>query len=258
MRKTSSAPLFLRMVGFLAICVAVAAVGLFTGGAHRDAIALKDPMRGYYPRQMPRYPDVNEVPAGSSRIGGGPMKMSYFTTKHDPLKIGGYYAGAWRRLGLWVHSDITHRGGVVAAMDARKGRLLQVMMQVRGEHTLVFPSVSRLATGSIKRGKAPPVALFRKSKVLLNSETTSGKRVARVHLSTNQGSLSANRTHYRTAMLAKGFKEERRAEANAALRRGKIKGDVMVFRSSTGAEVTIILTPLSKKKTRVHLTTIGL
>jgi hypothetical protein len=176
-----------RVLTVLFICAGIAYLGLLSGGEHKQAVAKRDPLAGFYPPDMPRYPQVREVPAGETSVGRSPLKMSYFSTDHEPSRIGDYYAAFWRKRGFWVRSDVSHVGGMVAAVDNKRGYIYQVMLRKQGKHTLVFPSVNTAPMDFLRKGEAPPVRLFKDSKVLTNTVSKAGANRAQVVLSTNPG-----------------------------------------------------------------------
>lgn len=245
-----------RVLLLLFFCAGVAGLGLFTGGEHRIANAKRDPLAGYYPPDMPRYPEAREIPAGVTRVGASPLAMSYFESLHDPGRIADYYANFWRGRRFWVNSDVTHRGGVVAAVDPQHGRIYQLLLQVQGKKTLVFPSVNSAPLATLSSGAPSPVPLFRDSKVLTNTVTKAGANGAQVVLSTNGGTLEENRAHYRAELSRAQYREERRVPSAQKLP-GALAQNVLIYRNAEGAEVTIMLTALDDKRTRVHLTKVA-
>ncbi|PID37942.1 MAG: hypothetical protein CSA65_09185 [Proteobacteria bacterium] len=241
------------MLTVLFLCAGIAYLGLLTGGEHRQAVAKRDPLVGFYPPDMPRYPQVHEVPAGQTTVGRAPLKMSYFSTDHEPARIGDYYAAFWRKRGFWVRSDVSHRGGAVAAVDSKHGYVYQVNMRRQGKKTLVFPSVNTSPMAALRRGEDPPVRLFKDSKVLTNTVSKTGTNRAQVVLTTNPGTLEDNRSHYRAELSRLGYvRSSRTVEQNKLP--PSMRERVLVYQHKDGAEITIALSKLDKERTRVHIT----
>lgn len=242
-----------RVLTVLFLCAGIAYLGLLTGGEHRQAVAKRDPLAGFYPPDMPRYPQVREVPAGRTTVGRSPLRMSYFSTDHEPGRVGDYYAAFWRKRGFWVRSDVSHVGGMIAAVDSKHGYIYQVMVRRQGKHTLVFPSVNTAPMDLLRRGEDPPVRLFKDSKVLTNTVSKAGSNRAQVVLTTNPGTLEDNRVHYRAELSRLGYVESsRKVEQNKLP--ASMRERVLVYRAKDGAEITIALSELDKEHTRVHIT----
>jgi hypothetical protein len=137
------------------IAAGIAFLGLMAGGQHKGARARKevDRMRGHFPAVMPQYPGAKEYPMGGSlTVGPNRLKMSYFHTRDDTLRVASFYASQWKAAGYYVTEDISPAGGVVAAYDPAKGILRQVLIKHKGETTAVYPSLImeplRPATGT--------------------------------------------------------------------------------------------------------------
>ncbi len=246
-----------RLFVVLFICAGLAYLGVITGDDYRSARARRDPMVGFYPPDMPRYPAAQEVAAGRTRVGRLPLRMSYFSTKHEPQRVGDYYAAFWRKHGFWVNSDVTHIGGVVAAVDAHKGHVYQVLLRRQGKSTLVFPSVNTAPMSSLRRGDALPLRLFKDSKILANTVTRAGRQGAQILLSTNAGTLEENRQYYRAELGRGGFREERVSDEARKKIPATLRENILVYRNAGGGELTLVLSKLDDAHTRVHLTTIG-
>jgi hypothetical protein len=242
----------------LFLCAGIAVLGLLGGGEHRRATARRgqQPMTGYFPPDMPRYPEVSELPAGPrTDFGGSRVRMSFFTTADEPARIAGFYRRFWRSRRLFVREDITHLGGVVSAIDEAKGFVYQVLIMARGGHSLVFPSVTQhpMAAGQSDK-QPPPLALYPESRVLYSLSSQDEGMRSQLVLAVSGDGLHENLKHYRSALVAAGF----RAENDPAR---KDKGEevaagthhVMVYRDEAGAEITINLTALDDKRVRVHI-----
>ncbi len=240
-----------RVLIVLFICAGIAFLGLLTGGEHRQAKAVAggDPMNGYYGEDMPRYPQVQELPAGpASRIGGTKVKMSLFSTKDEPLKIARYYADFWRTRHFFVRQDVTHVGGVVSAIDAKHMRIFQIMLTRSGELTRVFPSVTVKPMLALNNdGKDPPLPLFPESRTVITMDNTEGLAAAQIHLSLNEGTMKANIAHYRGALQSAGFSPEIKKQPAEDPRQ-----HVLLYRKGA-RELTIYLTQMTERKVRVHM-----
>lgn len=248
-----------RTLVVLFICAGIAFFGLLAGGDHRLATARlqHDPMDGYFGVQMPRYPGVQEVPAGpASTVGKARVRMSFFATADEPAKVARFYSRYWRQRSYYVREDITHVGGVVSAVDVEQGRIYQVMISTRGERTMAFPSVttSPLRAMETDDERALSVPLFPESKAVINLGSKEGNVNARVSLSTNSGGLGENVDHYRRELRNRGFVEEAK-QKEEELGPGQ---RVLLFRKGS-REITVNLTAMDPagKRVRVHIMEVG-
>lgn len=245
----------LKTLSVLFLCAGIAGLGLLTGGDHPVARAVGDPLRGYFPGQMPRYPGVRELPAGrSTRVGPNRTRMSYFVTDDEPAKVGDFYAAYWRRRRLWVREDVTHRGGAVAAVDVEHDRIYQLLLVRRGDSTLAFPSVNSDAVrlGTPSRAKRPPVPLFEGSRTLLDVETSAAGNRARLWVAVGDGTVAEHLAHYRSALVAAGYARQAISRGKAGPPRGE--GERMrIYRHRDGSELTLSVAALGKRRTRVQI-----
>ncbi len=240
-----------RTLLVLFFCAGIAFWGLLAGGEHRPAVGqrYKDPMIGYYPTDMPRYPGAREVPAGpAGSVGRAKVRMSVFSTKDDPAKVARFYAGFWQQRRLFVREDVTHLGGVVSAVDAGGGRIFQAMLVRRGERTMVFPSVTSTPLAAAETTATPPVPLFPDSKAVINLGSAEGGTRARVTLSVNSGTLRDNVVHYRRELRTAGYSQQIQQKPKSL----GPKHHVLLFYKE-GSEVTVNITELSEKRVRVHI-----
>ncbi len=240
----------------LFFCAGIAFLGLMGGGDYPEAVArrVQDPMVGYYSPEMPRYPGVRELPAGpNSSVGGSSVRMSFFVTEDDPAKVGRYYEEAWRARRLYVRSDVTHMGGVVSAVDASGGKVYQALLTLRGKETMVFPSVTSAPLEAIGSAPGKPVVpLYPGSRSVLELGSDEGPAGARVSMSVNDGTLLENMTHYQRELAGAGFMREVGKQPEE-LKEGH---RILLYRME-GREVTVNLTAISEKRTRVHLAEVG-
>ena len=229
-------------------------------------------MAGYFPPDMPRYPDVTELPVGpKTRVGGSQVRMSLFSTTDEPAKVAAFYARFWRSRRLWVRNDVTHVGGVVSAVDERSGRILQLMIIVKGGRTVAFPSITRapLAARQTER-TAPPVPLIEDSRVLFALTTADAGAKAHIVLSINDAGMAANLQHYRQVLIAAGYRPERRRTDNTAAsspdkrkkrdKRGRLtpgEHRILLHRNQQGQEITVNLTAIGGDRVRVHIMAVG-
>ena len=245
-----------RVFVVLFFCAGIAFLGLLGGGDYPEAVARRvvDPMTDYYSNDMPRYPGVRELPAGpSSSVGDTSVRMSFFNSEDEPAKIARFYENAWRTRRLYVTSDVTHKGGVVSAVDSAGGKVYQVMLSVRESGTLVFPSVTTAPLSAMGKGQGTPSVLpFPGSKSVLNLGTTEAGHTAKVSMSVNDGTLEENLTHYGRELASAGFMREV-GKQPAQLKPGH---RILVFHKE-GREVTVNLTSLSEKRTKVHMAEVG-
>lgn len=114
MSQRERSPRPLRVLLVLFFCAGIATLGLLGGGEQRSADALlgRDPLAGYYPPEMPRYPRVQEVPAGGrGEVAGSRLRMSTFTTTDEPDRVADFYVRFWRARGLWCAAMSRTAGG---------------------------------------------------------------------------------------------------------------------------------------------------
>ncbi|MBW2731810.1 MAG: hypothetical protein JRH20_05410 [Deltaproteobacteria bacterium] len=241
-----------RTLLLLYFCVGVTGLLLLTAGEPKQAVARQDPMAGYFLADMPRYPETRLVPSGTTRVGGADLKMAYFNTKDDPHKVADYYLGFWKQRGFWTRREVTHRGGVVAAVDNKEMLVYQLLLFSDGRQTTAFPSLSRGPDRIGEASKEPPVKLYPDSRVLLNTTSKVAGTHAHMVLSVNGGSIGENRAHYDLVLAEAGFREARR-EARAQLPKAMGK-QVMLYHDAQGRELTLAFSQLKDQQTRVHLT----
>lgn len=250
-----------RVLLVLFFATAIAALGLLTGGEHPEAGAGRrhDPMRDYYPSAMPSYPEARELPIGSdTRAGGSTTRMSQFKTKDTPGQVADFYKQFWTRRGMWVREDVTHKGGYVSAVDPSGGHVYQILIKVEaGGRTEVFPSVTDAPLKALDSKNGPvPVELYEGSEVLMNLSTEAGLHEARTILSVNQGSVAQNLAHYRAALAAAGYREDA-TSLRAAKQLKERAPQMLVYEKASGGEITVSITALDARRTRVHLMQIG-
>jgi len=239
----------------LFFCAGIAMGGLLSGGEHRRAGARpeQDPMVGYYPEGMPRYPRVQEVPAGrNSQVGGSRVRMSFFVTEDGPAKVAELYGRFWRERRFYVRDDVTHVGGVVSAIDVKHHRVYQVLISVANSRTTVFPSVTTSPGQAMATLDDPsPVPLFPESRAVINLGSKEGGTAARVILSVNDGGLEPNLAHYQRVLREAGYQpESKKTEPLGQEHR------ILVYRKQ-GSEVTVNLNAMGEKRVRVHIMVVG-
>jgi|GEM_PF-3755497 hypothetical protein len=244
----------LRVVTVLIISAGIAFLGLLSRGDERKAIAGLNVMDNYFPADMPHYPGVKEVPAGpSSQMGGARVRMSQFTTDHDPYKVASYYSKYWRSHRLWVNADVTHRGGVVSAIDVQKGQVYQLLLTLRGKQTWAFASLTRMPGQALKtETQEPPLKLMPGSKAVSAFSTQAGGQRARVNISVNEQGLDQNLAYYRAELRRAGYTPER--AASTPLGAGH---KILIFSDMGGNEITVNLAILGGQRVRVHMMAVG-
>lgn len=245
-----------RAALILFFCTGIAFLGLLTDGEYPTATARQggDPMAGYFGQDMPRYPGTQELPAGpNSLVGGTRVRMSTFSTDDDPVRVARFYQHFWQARQLFVTSDVTHMGGVVSAVDTSGGRVYQALIVVQGGRTVVFPSLTEAPLRADAPTAGPAVVpLFPGSSAVIHLGADEGTSAARIVLSMNDGTLAENLAHYERELRAAGYEREvhKQPDELGPLHR------VLVFRKE-GSEVTVNLTSLGEKRTRVHLMEVG-
>lgn len=239
----------------LALCVGVVFVALLTGADSPPASARRDPMRAYFPAEMPHYPGAQMAPAGASLVSGSRSRLAYFFSADEPAKIADYFGSAWRKEGFWVRQSVTHLGGTVSAVDSKSGRVFQLLLSRQGDRTLAFPSVLEGLGGQQTSTAAPPVPAYPRSRQLLDTLSEAGPHRARVLVSVNGGTPAENWSHYRAALAGAGYRQEER-KGGSARQAPSLAQTLRVYRHRNGSELTIVITPLDSEQTRVHLTVV--
>ena len=242
------------MVTVLIVSAGIAFLGLLSRGDERTAIAGADVMRNYFPADMPHYPGVKEVPAGpASQMGGARVRMSQFITDHDPYQVASYYKKHWRSHRLWVNSDVTHRGGVVSAIDAQNGQVYQLLLTLRGKQTWAFASLTRMPGQALKtETQEPPLRLMPGSKAVSAFSTRAANQQARVNISVNNQGMDQNLAYYRAELRRAGYTPERAAAA--PLGEGH---QILIYSDHSGNEITVNIAVLAGDRIRVHMMAVG-
>jgi hypothetical protein len=141
---------------------------------------------------------------------------------------------------------------VVSAIDAERALVYQVLIQVQGKRTLVFPSETAVPGGAARTDQPPPLPLFADSRVLLTLGSREGAGEARIHLSVNDGGLEANLAHFEREARAAGWQLEGKP-GGSSIGAGH---HMLVFRKQD-RELTIDLSLIAGKRVRVHLLEVG-
>lgn len=238
------------------IAAGIAFWGLMAGGQHKGARARKEANRlvGHYPAPMPQYPGAKEFPMGGTlTVGPNRMKMSYFHTRDDTLRVASFYAAQWNAAGHYVTEDISPAGGIVAAYDPAKGILRQVLIKHHGDTTAVYPSLfmepMRPSTGS--HATSLDVPLYPGAEGVLRFGARDPGHRSVVTMYTNYGGLVNNVEFFRSQLPPRGWREiKSRAQRflpaeyhqNLTFHKGK-------------RELTVNLTAMDKEsRVRVHIT----
>lgn len=244
-----------KITVLVTVTAGIAFLGLLGGGRHERAKARKqpDPMLGYYPAPMPRYPGAREYPlAGQLNVSSAAVKMSYFYTVDDPLLVANFYTAKWKAAGHYVTEDITPQGGVVAAYDPAKGILRQILMRRQGARTMVFPSLQMQPVRPLDDQAAvrPDVPVYPGSEGILNFGARDPGHRSQVTIFTNYGGLTGNVDFYRIQLPERGWREVR---AKAAAPLPADLHATLTFHKGR-RELTVNITQLGKEgRVRVHL-----
>ncbi len=237
------------------IAAGIAFGGLMAGGQHQGAKARRpvDRMRGHYPAPMPQYPGVKEFPMGDQlSVGPTRLKMSYFHTRDDTLRVASFYAAQWNAAGYYVTEDISPAGGVVAAYDPSKGTLRQVIIKRQVATTAVYPSLLmeplRPTTGTHATSLDVPVYPGAEG-VLRFGARDPGHR-SKVTLYTNYGGLVNNVDFFRNQLPQRGWRE---VKSKAPLLLPAEYHQTLTFHKGK-RELTLNLTQMDKEgRVRVHV-----
>ncbi len=250
-----------KVFAVIFICSGTAFLGLLAGGRHAvvGAHQDQDPMKGFFDVDMPSYPGAMELPLSRDMtVGDSPMKMSYFITRDDPLKIARFYSDRWKTAEYHVTQDVTLAGGNVSAFDVKSGVIRQVIITEQSENRyLVFPSVTRqplgITTSTNEKsgfGSGPPV--FPGSEGVSSFGSDDPDKATNVTRFINYGGIQANVDFYKVEMATRGWELRKLADEIPGIGR---KHQVLLFNRGS-QEVTINFTALSEesKQVRVHIT----
>jgi hypothetical protein len=237
------------------IAAGIAFLGLMAGGQHQGAKARKavDRMAGHYPAPMPQYPGAKEFPMGDKlSVGPNRLKMSYFHTRDDTLRVASFYAAQWNAAGHHVTEDISPAGGVVAAYDPAKGILRQVIIKQRGAKTAVYPSLLmeplRPSTGT--HATSLDVPLYPGAEGVLRFGARDPGHRSKVTLYTNYGGLVNNVEYFRNELPQRGWREIQ-SKARRLLP-AEYHQNLMFHKGKR--ELTVNLTQMDKEgRVRVHM-----
>jgi len=248
--------IFLMTIAFFA----VSATAWFLSARESGATAARAPrsMHRFWPAPMPTYPMAQEMPMSDDMVmGQARMKMAWFRTADEPLKVALYYEGLWETAGYYVTREVHPYGGKVAALDLKSNLLRQVVMTRDGDQTSVYVSLIMGSPSQLMKGGAADTAL----PLMPGAEgvTQLGSRDPLANTSViayvDRETVEDNVIFYKKEMSSRGFGLSADQDKLKALTEELGTNiQVMIF-SREGEEVTISVSPLDDSElTRVHIT----
>ena len=135
-----------RILRFVLALAAIAAMGVttwaFSPGVPNASAGKTRSLNNFWPAPMPAYPMAQEMPLSEDMfVGRSRMKMVWFQTADEPLRVASFYRNFWESAGYYVTQDVHPYGGKVASMDLKHNLLRQVVMTRDGEMTTVYVSL---------------------------------------------------------------------------------------------------------------------
>ncbi|MCD6498088.1 MAG: hypothetical protein J7M25_07265 [Deltaproteobacteria bacterium] len=240
----------------LAVAVASAALATFalmmTGlGPKAVARVHRDPMIGFYPVSMPRYPGVKEYPlTHAMKSGAAKLYMSYFVTRDEPLVVEHFYENRWRAAGYHVTSDITLRGGHVSALDIRSNVVRQVLITKRGNDAMVQVSVT-INPSVLTKPVKPEVPVFPGAEGVTSVGAKDPGTGSTIVTFVDFAKMDENLSFYKSKMGSSGWTLKENASKVPQMPKNY---HTLIFRRAN-AECTINFMPVpGSKQIRVHIT----
>jgi len=251
---------FTRIFFLTVAFVAVSATAWFLSARESGATAARAPknMNRFWPAPMPAYPMAQEMPMSDDMVmGQARMKMAWFRTADEPLKVALFYEGVWETAGHYVTREVHPYGGKVAALDLKSNLLRQVVMTRDGAETSVYVSLIMGSPAQLMKGGATDTAL----PLMAGAEgvTQLGSRDPLANTSViayvDRETVEDNVIFYQKEMAARGYQlsgDQARLKSITDDLGSNIS--VMIF-AREGEEVTISVSPVDDSElTRVHIT----
>ncbi len=240
--------------------VAITAMAWVMSARESGATASKKPqsMHRFWPAPMPSYPLAREMPMSEDMyMGQARMKMAWFQTPDEPIKVANFYEGVWESAGYYVTREVHPYGGKVAAMDLKTNLLRQVMMTRDGAETTVYVS---LIMGSPTQLLGSPTAELQLP-VVPGAEgiTQMGSRDPMANTSVivyvNRETIQDNVGFYKTEMASRGYRlSADRSKIREISEKMGMDVQLLIFERE-GEEVTVSISQVEDSRmTRVHMT----
>ncbi|MBU1241847.1 hypothetical protein KKD52_17270 [Myxococcota bacterium] len=251
---------FTRILFLTVAFFAVSATAWFLSARESGATASRAPtsMHRFWPAPMPAYPMAQEMPMSDDMVmGQARMKMAWFRTADEPLKVSLYYEGIWESAGYYVTREVHPYGGKVAALDLKSNLLRQVVMTREGDQTSVYVSLIMGSPSQLMKGGATDTAL----PLMAGAEgvTQLGSRDPLANTSViayvDRETVEDNVIFYQKEMPARGYTlSADHAKLKDITEKMGTNINVMIF-AREGEEVTISVSPVDDSSlTRVHIT----
>jgi len=251
-----------RILRIVLVMAAIAAMGIttwaFSPGVSGARAGAKRSLNNFWPAPMPSYPMAQEMPLSEDMtVGRSRMKMVWFQTADEPIKVAAFYRDFWESAGYYVTQDVHPYGGKVASMDLRNNLLRQVVMTRDGGMTTVYVS---LIMGSFTQMLASgagdtqlPVMPGAEGVTHIGSRDQLANTSVLVYV--DREDMDDNVAFYMQEMALRGYRpasENARAAQVAEQMGSGVR--VLVF-SRDSEEVTVTLTPVEDSgMVRVHIT----
>lgn len=240
------------------VAVSVTAWGLSARSSDASADRQGRSMHRFWPAPMPTYPMAREMPMSDDMVmGQARMKMAWFRTPDEPLKVAHFYEGVWETAGYYVTREVHPHGGKVAALDLKTNLLRQVVMTRDGDQTSVYVSLIMGSASQLMSGASVDSAL----PMMPGAEgvTQLGSRDPLANTSVvaylNRETLEDNVVFYQKEMAARGYQLSRDQAKLKSLTAELGTGIHVLIFTREGEEVTVSISPLEESQlTRVNLT----
>ncbi len=249
---------FLRiMLASMAVIAMGATTWAFSPGVGPARAVGTHSLNNFWPAPMPSYPMVQEMPLSEDMsVGRARMKMAWFRTPDEPLKVAMFYRNFWESAGHYVTQDVHPYGGRVASMDLAHNLLRQVVMTRDGDVTTVYVSLimgspaQMLATGA--SDTALPVMPGAEGVTHIGTRDALANTSVLVYV--NRESMQDNVAYYMNEMAARGYRPAAENERAGQVAEKMGTGVRVLVFSREGEEVTVTLTPVEDSgMVRVHL-----
>jgi len=204
----------MKYIKFLIIVLYVFAIGIFgffyEGKGNLKAKPLKNvyaDIDNYYDVDMPRYPNVNELPViGEQYINNARAQSSYFITEDEPLNIVDFYKKYWEDQGFMPISEVNPNGGNISVYDYREKVTKTVSIKREGSKFRVL--LTAIFDSNLKRefNAFSDIPHNKGSYGFVSYELEDDNYRASNIAYLNPESMSRNLIFYRKAMIEKGWK----------------------------------------------------
>ncbi|MDA3863016.1 MAG: hypothetical protein PF689_04025 [Deltaproteobacteria bacterium] len=254
----------IKYLSFVLLITGILATAWFSSKQTRTAQAfnLNQNIRNYWSAEMPVYPNVKEIPLSSNmNVSNTKMKMTWFRTNDIPLEVGNHYSSIWENQGHYVTKDVHPQGGKVSALDLKNNLLRQIIMQRKGDKTIVFVSlIMGQLTNLTKNDKevdSKIIPIYPGSEGITSFGSNDKSGASKVITYINRGRINDNITFYKLEMQNRGYKLNKTNEfGKLATKKFTREVKILIF-SKDKEEVTVSISEIeNSNRVRVHISRI--